>query len=131
MKRLSFLLVLAGLVITTPAFGTPYSGYDQSTSIFYGGIEDGWYIAMVKYSNYSTGTRATYTLKVKVVRDRVVEIDFGNGGSVHSGYNSHGYYYSGGYLRFDKDIRGNIIGASTRVTISDNGSMRYYDIELE
>ena len=29
-------------------------------------IDDGWYEATVNYSNYKTGTNATYTLNVKV-----------------------------------------------------------------
>lgn len=81
------------------------------------GISDGWYEATVKYSNSNTYTRSTYTLNVQVEADRVVKIDFGNGGSVHSGYNNSGYYYSGGYLDFQYDYNRNIVGATTRVTV--------------
>ncbi len=56
------------------------------------GIDNGWYIATVKYHNMNSGTFSRYRLKVKVEYDRVTAIDFGNGGSVHSGYNSSGYF---------------------------------------
>ena len=55
-----------------------------------GGIENGWYQATVQYNNYKTGTNSTYTLNVKVEYNNVTVIDFGNGGSVHTGYNNEG-----------------------------------------
>jgi hypothetical protein len=97
----------------------------------YGGIEDGWYNATVKYTNYSTGANSTYSLKVKVEYGKVSKIDFGNGGSVHSGYNNEDYIYSGGYLSFEKDNNGNTITASTTVTVSDTNGMRYFKIIIE
>lgn len=101
------------------------SGYILTT------LDNGWYNATVHYSNYSTGTNATYTLSVKVEYDNVTNIDFGNGGSVHTGYNNEGYVYSGGYLSFEKDFSGNIKAANTTVTVSDNNGMRYYKIRIE
>jgi hypothetical protein len=96
------------------------------------GIDNGWYVANVKYFNLSSGTISRYRLKVKVEYDRVTAIDFGNGGSVHSGYNSSGYFYSGGYLNFDKDYNNSIVSASTRVTILEaNSNMITFDIVIE
>ncbi len=95
------------------------------------GIKDGWYEATVKYSNYNTGTYATYTLDVKVEYGSVVRIDFGNGGSVHSGYNNEGYLYTGGYLNFERDYIGDIIAATTSVTVSDDDGMKYFMIRNE
>lgn len=96
------------------------------------GIDNGWYVANVKYFNLSSGTISRYRLKVKVEYDRVTAIDFGNDGSVHTGYNSSGYFYSGGYLNFDKDYNNEIVAASTRVTILEaNSNMITFDIVIE
>lgn len=94
-------------------------------------LENGWYSAKVQYSIYSTVTNATYTLNVKVEYDKISNIDFGNGGSVHSGFNNEGYIYSGGYLTFEKDFSGNIKAAIATVTVSENNGMRYYKIRIE
>jgi len=94
-------------------------------------LEDGWYASTVQYSNYSTGTNARYTLNVKVEYDKITNIDFGNGGSVHSGFNNEGYIYSGGFLIVEKDFAGNIVAATAAVTVSDDNGMRYYKIRIE
>jgi len=94
-------------------------------------LENGWYSATVQYSNYSTGTNAKYTLNVKVEYDKITNIDFGNGGSVHSGFNNEGYIYSGGFLIVEKDFAGNIVAATAAVTVSDDNGMRYYKIRIE
>jgi len=95
-------------------------------------LQDGWYSATVKYYNYNTGTRSTYSLDVKVEYDRVVKIDFGNGGSVHSGYNDSGYTYSGGYLSEKTDYYNNVVGYTTKVTIYESNSNTVtFDITIE
>ncbi len=95
-------------------------------------IEDGWYKATVKYSNYMTYTFETYKLRVKVKYDKVVEISFGEGGSIHSGYNNEGYTYSGGTLYPEKDYRGVIISAEASVNIYEsNGTVRNFKIKIE
>lgn len=101
-----------------------------SVSVF-NKIDDGWYEATVNYSNYKTGTNATYTLNVKVEYGVVAKIDFGNGGSVHSGYNNEGYIYTGGYLSFEKNYNGDIVAATTTVTVSDENGMRYFKIRIQ
>src|SRR4051812_20385552 len=83
-------------------------------------LEDGWYKATVEYFNYRTYTRSTYTLRVAVENDAVTKIDFGNGGSVHTGYNNSGYRFTGGFLSFRKNYTGQIESASSLITI-------YYD----
>lgn len=95
------------------------------------GIKDGWYSSTVKYSNYTSGTYKTYTLDVKVELNRVVIIDFGNGGSVHSGYNEYGYIYTGGYLYFERNLNGNIIAATTSVSVSDSNGLRDFKIRID
>ena len=66
--------------------------YPTSKPVLTKSIDDGWYKAIVM-TGYSK-----YRLNVKVEYDRVVAIDFGNGGSVHTGMNNEGYTYGGGYL---------------------------------
>jgi hypothetical protein len=94
-------------------------------------IDDGWYTAKVGYYNNSTFTRATYSLDVKVEYNSVTAIDFGNGGSVHSGYNNSGYTYYGGSLYMEKNYQGQIVAATTKVTVSDSDGTRSYDIRIE
>jgi len=79
-------------------------------------------VAKVKYNNYSSGTISKYRLKVIVEYDRVAAIDFGNDGSVHSGNNSSGYFYSGVNLNFSNDYNNSIGSASTRVTVLEANS---------
>lgn len=88
------------------------------------GLSDGTYVATVIYSNPSTRTISTYTLEVKVVENRVVKIDFGNGGYVHTGINYSGYVYEGGRLLLND---GNYIA---RVRIRSNSSVKNYDVIL-
>ena len=95
------------------------------------GIKDGWYEATVQYSNYSTGHNATYTLNVQVKYNSVVAISFPKGGSVHSGYNDSGYFYSGGNLYFETDYNGYTVAATTTVTVSDDNGYRYFKIRID
>lgn len=93
-------------------------------------LKAGWYNATVYYKS-STGQKSTYTLNVQVSNDAVIAINFGNGGSVHTGYNNEGYSYSGGSLSFSQDYNGNITGASTTVQIRySNGTVELFQIEL-
>src|ERR1017187_3117113 len=109
MKRITFLLMVLAM-IAQPSKASSLFNCPYSVAASYG-IEDGWYKATVKYDNYSTGTHSTYTLGVKVQYERVVAIDFGNGGSVHSGINNEGYLYSGGSLNTETDYNGNVSSA--------------------
>ncbi|MBM6890318.1 hypothetical protein H6A30_08565 [Bacteroides caecigallinarum] len=98
--------------------------------VSYNQIENGRYEATVYYSS-TTGQKSTYELVVTVTNDAVTAIHFGNGGSVHSGFNNEGYTYSGGRLSFSRDYRGNITGASTTVKVAYyNGTTQYFQIEL-
>ena len=93
-------------------------------------LKAGGYNATVYYKS-STGQKSTYTLNVQVSNDAVIAINFGNGGSVHTGYNNEGYSYSGGSLSFSQDYNGNITGASTTVQIRySNGTVELFQIEL-
>jgi hypothetical protein len=97
-----------------------------------GTIGDGRYKATVKVFNHSSYSRNTYTLVVEVRNDRVVSIEFDNGGSIHDGYNNSGYRYSGGTLQFERDYGGSVRAATATVTqVLDNGSYRTYDIRIE
>ncbi len=93
-------------------------------------LENGKYNAIVKYHTSSTQTKSTYSLKVDVSDDRVIRIYFPNGGYINSGYNSEGYTYSGGDLRFYTDQYGNLDSADTTVKVYRSGRYEYYYIEL-
>ena len=137
MKKI-IILVLGMLFahITYSQTGAPHGGYYQSTPNPYhpanqNAIADGWYMATIDYTS-NTGHKATYTLKVAVEDLCVVAIDFGNGGYVHKGRNNSGYHYRGGGLYFSRDLYGNIVSASTTVTITyDNSSWQQFDIYIE
>lgn len=110
------------LLFTLNVSGKPETHLKHSVSkpISAKSIDDGWYSAIVK-----TDLNAKYRLNVKVQYNNVVTIDFGNGGSVHSGFNNEGYIYSGGYLSVYGD------DATATVTVSDGGSLKYFYITLE
>lgn len=98
--------------------------------VSYNQIENGKYEATVYYSS-STGHRAKYQLVVTVFNDAVTTIHFDNNGSVHSGYNSEGYSYSGGSLSFSRDYNGKVTGASTTVEVKyANGTRVQFKIAL-
>lgn len=126
-------LILIGtlLSLTYLSHGNPIPTASAKNNPLQYGIKDGWYKATVKYSNYSTGYNGVYTLDVKVSYNSIVAIDFGNEGSIHSGYNNEGYIWSGGYISLDKDYNGNIIAANATVSTSDKNGLRYYYIKIE
>ena len=132
MKRIILIAALILTGIKHPAAAeilriTSYSELQNASS----GIKNGWYDATVKYTNYSTYKNATYTLQVYVEFNNVIKVDFGNGGSIHTGYNNEGYSYSGGFLSFENDFNGNTIAATTTVTTTDNNGTRTYQIRIE
>jgi hypothetical protein len=131
MKRtiLIMSILLAGCFCSLLPQNVYSTSVDTKPQVY--GIKDGWYSATVQYTNYSTGTNATYTLKVYVQYNNVIKIDFGNGGSVHSGYNNEGYIYSGGTIYFETDIDGNIIAGTSTVSTSDSNGIRYFKIRIE
>ena len=133
MKNLITVVLLSCFTFVSTAVtsaGGNYNLYSVSPNPY--GISDGWYNATVEYYNSSTYKRETYTLSVKVESNSVTAIDFGNGGSVHSGYNNSGYMWAGGYLSFQKDYStGNIKSATANVSVSDSNGMRTFDITIE
>lgn len=129
MKLILFALFL-GFQVSNLAATVPLSS-EGINSITFQNLEDGWYEAVVSYYNPKTYQRSNYSLSVKVQYNRVTTIDFGNGGSVHSGYNNSGYLYNGGNLSFQKDFNGQITSATTRVSVSDTDGIRFYDITIQ
>lgn len=114
--------------IIVPVYFTSNTSSRQFVS--YNQIENGKYEAVIYYSS-TTGQKSAYELVVTVTNDIVTAIHFGNGGSVHSGFNNEGYTYSGGHLSFSRDHHGNITGASTTVKVTyPNGTTQYFQIEL-
>ena len=110
---LSFSLISNGNVTSAPLTGTLCTLKSAKA------IDDGWYSAIVK-TGYSK-----YRLNVKVQYDRVIAIDFGNGGSVHTGVNNEDYIYGGGYLSTYGDE------ATAVITISEGYSVKQFNITLE
>lgn len=125
------IIIILSLVVIHFSFTTRLPAPEIETRGQYTNIDNGWYEATVKYSTSNTYTKSTYTLKVKVEYNSVTKIDFGNGGSVHSGYNNSGYYYSGGHLSFERNFNNEIVAATTRVTVSEGSVYRYYDIRID
>lgn len=126
--------ILLTLFLGFQVFNSPVSGLlpeSVNHSPVFQNLEDGWYDAVVSYSNPKTYQRSNYSLNVKVQYNRVTVIDFGNGGSVHSGYNNSGYTYYGGSLSFQRDFNGQITSATTQVSVSDTDGTRYYDIKIQ
>jgi hypothetical protein len=93
-------------------------------------VPDGRYKAIVEYYNSATYTKATYQLVVGVRYGNVASIEFGNGGSVHSGANNEGYYYSGGTLYAETDYEGNIVSYTAKVTVTDTNGTRTFKVTI-
>ena len=61
----------------------------------------------------------------------ITTIFFGDGGSVHFGYNNSGYTYLGGGIHFDTDYNGNITRAYAKIQVNyDNGAWQYFIVTL-
>ncbi len=127
----STLLAISLLFIVIEAQSQTLPIFKDASEISVEVIDNGWYDANVSYYNPSTYQRSNYTLSVKVEYDSVTAIDFGNGGSVHSGYNNSGYSYYGGTLTMKRDYQGNIVAATTRVSVTDSNGTRTFDISIE
>lgn len=83
-------------------------------------LEDGNYQAIVIYQSH-TGHRATYSLAVTVVRDKVVAIHFPNGGYIHKDADlfTDNYSWSGGRLNVDsRDFEGNITSVKADIQLT-------------
>jgi len=125
MKKTLLSIFLATSLLASGS-GYPLASPTLSIAVNRKSIDDGWYSAIVKYMNPGTYTTSSYRLNVKVQYDRVVAIDFGNGGTLHSGMNNEGYLYNGGTL--STDYSGNV---TSSVNVSQGTQMRYYNITLE
>jgi hypothetical protein len=113
----SFCSVLVAFLLAFCSFPLAAQGYvDYTPFRTQKAIDDGIYESTVNYHSY-TGYTATYILNVKVVDERVVVIYFGNGGSLHTGYNNEDYIYKGGYLTAHTSY-GQVVAATTTVTVS-------------
>lgn len=149
MKYLSFkrgkqFLLVALLLFSVFVYsqsGVPSGGYYQSVPNPYHPANQnrqtnqsnsfaGWIGATIQYTS-NTGHKATYTLNVAIQDNRVVAIDFGNGGSVHAGQNNSGYIYQGGELYMSQDMYGNVTSMYTTVRITyQDGRWQVFDITI-
>ena len=137
MKKYLFLITL--FFASNCAFAQMYGGnffnatpnpyhpsYRQQKS-----LPDGWYEATVYYTSH-TGTQSTYKLNVKCEDERVVVIDFGNGGFVHAGRNYRGYQYKGGHLVVYHDSDGDPYAADGSVTVTyPDGGWQQFRINIQ
>ena len=94
-------------------------------------LQDGWHLAEVTYSSHKKLDQSTLDLKVEVKKDKVIQVDLGNGITLHDSENDSGYFYSGGVLSFDLDPESKITVASTSVIIRDtSGNLIFYIVRI-
>jgi hypothetical protein len=94
-------------------------------------LEDGWRSATVTQSSHKKIDQSTSEMKVMVKKNKVVQIDLGNGKILHDGENESGYFFSGGVLSFEFDIASNSTIATTSVIIKDaGGNLSFYVIRI-
>jgi hypothetical protein len=113
-----FVSVLFCITYTSVGVENHSTPLPELTSTLSSDIDNGWYTARVEYYNSKTYTRATYTLNVYVEYNSISKIDFGDGGSVHDGYNNSGYSFYSSSLRLNKDYNGNVRSATADVTVT-------------
>ncbi|MEJ6980540.1 hypothetical protein WG906_08775 [Pedobacter sp. P351] len=134
MNRLLLIIALccASIGLSFESANAQYLQYEPIGPVLNKKLSDGWYKASVIYYNPKTYYKTKYTLKVKVSFNRVIEISFGNDGSVHAGYNNSGYNYIGGDLKYTHDSDGDIESATTQVNIVERDvSTKTFYISLE
>jgi len=89
---------------------------------------DGDYYAEVKYHNPKTGTRSTYTLKVRIKEDKLVTLYFPNGGWLDDSHFTPPNISTGTTsFTTDRDYRYDV----TILREADNTTQYYYDDEQE
>lgn len=95
-------------------------------------VPNGRYTATVEFKNPKTHKVERYKMQVMVESDRIVMIDFGNGESVHAGYNNTGYNYSGGRLKFEWDWSANVItvASGTVRVIQKSGDVIRFKVRI-
>jgi hypothetical protein len=130
------LIILTGVIFSL-SFGysldayAQYQIYEPIPSIYGKKVNDGNYKATVRYTNYATNYKATYSLKVQVRYGRVTAIYFEDGGSIHSGFNNSGYLYQGGTIQYSYDSDGDITSAVAKVTITEGSDTRVFVVSLD
>jgi len=94
-------------------------------------LNDGWYTAQITYSNHKKITKTTSKLKVQVSNDKVVKIELSNGKVLEANESNSDYFFSGGVLNFEYDLRIKSTIAKTSVKIKyNNGELSFYDIAI-
>jgi len=86
---------------------------------------DGKYLAEIKYHNPKTGTKSTYTLKVKIEDDKLIKIFWSNGGWLDDSHFTPPDISSGkASFKSDKGYRYNV-----RIIDDDDDLSSYSDNE--
>ena len=140
-KRIKFLLFCGILIFTcfmvqpacaqyyTPPFVTYTPVFDVTQrNLNEIVLDDGVYELTVNCKSH-TGLDQNYTLDVRIQDDRVVQIYFNNGGSVHSGRNNSGYTWRGGGIQWNTDWYGNIQSGKAIMQVDyGNGQWQLFTI---
>ena len=93
-------------------------------------LDNGVYEITVNCKSH-TGIDKNYLLEVRIHNDRVTQIYFGNGGSVHSGPNNSGYTWRGGGIEWETDWYGNILYGKAIMQIDfNNGKWQLFTINF-
>ena len=93
-------------------------------------LDDGLYELTVEYQSNSTNYEI-YTLEVRIKKDNITHIYFGNGGYVHNGWNNSGYTWSGGGIKWNVDYYGNIISGKAVIQLNyGNGRWQLFTIKF-
>lgn len=132
MKKILHVIAILLFSLTCKAQIPPFAEYEPV--ILQNVLKNGIYQSIIDCRTITRGVethRATYRLNVKVERDNVVAILFEDGGSVHSGFNNHGYIFHGGRLSFKRDAYGNVVGVIAKVQVDyPNGRSQVFTISL-
>ncbi|MFV0328545.1 MAG: hypothetical protein ACK5KL_01785 [Dysgonomonas sp.] len=123
-QRLTYLITIILLFSLPSCTGRSSSLNHNSTKDKYTYV-DGDYYAEVKYYNPKTGTRSTYTLKVRIKEDKLVTLYFSNGGWLDDSHFTPPYISTGkATFTTDRDYR-------YEVTILSEADNSLYDAEQE
>ena len=139
-KTILFLLIsVVSLIVSSPAeaqsYIPPFVSYTPVFDVTQRNLrqvilDDGIYELTVECKS-STNSSSRYLLDVAIKNDTVTHIYFDDGGYIHSGYNSSGYSWSGGGIRWNVDYYGNITGGTAIIQVSyNNGRWQLFTIRF-
>lgn len=136
---LFFGMLISACIMVQPAsaqyLSIPYATYTPVFNVTQRNLneivlDDGVYELTVNCKSH-TGLDQNYTLDVRIQDDRVIQIYFSNGGSVHSGRNNTGYTWRGGGIAWNTDWYGNIQSGKAIMQVDyGNGQWQLFTISF-